>query len=165
VVYVVDVSSSMIERIGKAKRELHAALSTLRPEESFDIVAFFADIQVFRGSQVPPTPDNIGAANAFVDKLDLEDGTNLEKAMLSALRRPGINLVVLITDGVPTQGQTKWKKLTREFKAENRNGARIFTIGLVGKDPFGKDQTFAASRLLQQIANDSNGEFKLYPLG
>lgn len=152
------------DRLARARSEVSTALDTLRPEESFDIVAFFADIKPFRGFQVPATPENIAAGKGFLDGLDVEDGTNFEKALLSALQRRGVNLVVFITDGVPTQGQRNWKKLTRLVREANRNRTRIFTVGLVGRDPDGKDRTFEAARLLQQLSSDSNGLFKPYLL-
>jgi Mg-chelatase subunit ChlD len=164
-VYVLDISASMLNRLAKARAELRAAMATLQPSETFDIVAFFGDIRVFRGAQVAATPENIAAAGVFLDGLDFEEGTNFEKALLSALGRRGVNLVVLITDGVPTVGQTKWKKLTKEIREANRSRARIFTIGLVGQDPQGKDRSFEAKRLLQQISGDSGGQSKLFPLG
>jgi Ca-activated chloride channel family protein len=164
IIYVLDISLSMVTRLKRARQEVHDALATLQPEESFSIIAFSNDITVFRSALVPATPANVEQANTFLDDLRFQDGTNLEKALRAALAQPGVNLVVVITDGVPTQGQRNWKKLTRLVRSLNRSKARIFTIGLVGLDPFGKDRTFEAARLLQQISQDSNGEFKVFPL-
>ena len=154
----------MVTRLKRARQELRDALSTLQPAESFNIIAFSNDITVFRNGLVPVTPASVAQANTFLDGLRFEKSTNLEKALVSALQQSGVNLVVVITDGVPTQGQTNYKKLTRRIRSLNRNKARIFTIGLVGLDPFGKDRTFEAARLLEQISRDSQGEFKVYPL-
>jgi len=164
IIYVLDISLSMVTRLKRARQEVRDALATLQPEESFNIIAFSNDITVFRNALVPVTPANIQQANAFLDGLKFEKSTNLEKALRKALAQPDVNLVVVITDGVPTQGQTNWKKLSQLVRSINRNKARIFTIGVVGLHPQGTDRSFEVVRLLQQIARDSRGEFKLFPL-
>jgi Ca-activated chloride channel family protein len=155
----------MTKRLNQARQELRNALSGLQPHETFDIVAFSDDVKAFRGSMVPANAASIKQAHQFLDELRFVGGTNLSKAMERALSRPGVNLVVVITDGVPSQGLLRFKSITREIRKLNTQRARIFTIGLVGKDPFGEDRTFEAARLLEQISKDSGGEFKIYPLG
>jgi Ca-activated chloride channel family protein len=164
-VYVLDISISMLNRLEPAKRELRANLASLQPFESFDIVGFCSEAQPFRNAMVPATPENLQQANGFLNQLTFCNGTNLQKALRSALKRPRVNLVVIITDGVPNLGRTKTSDLTKIARDLNRTGARIFTVGLVGRDPEGKDRTFEASQLLEQLARESNGQFKITPLG
>ncbi|WP_123580611.1 VWA domain-containing protein [Abditibacterium utsteinense] len=161
IVYVLDISRSMEPRIERARRELSDALAGLQPQESFNIVAFYGRFQLFKQKLLDVNPQNIAQAGAFLDSLRLDNGTNLERAMEKALGTRGVNVVVVITDGVPTYGEQDFDKLARRVRQLNKSKARIFTVGLVGKDPEGIDQTFEATRLLQQIAKESGGEFRL----
>ena len=85
--------------------------------------------------------------------------------MIRALTRPGVNEVVLLTDGVPTDGETDFKALAREIRQLNSGHARISAVGMVGKNPDGTDDSFEAAQLLQQIARDSGGVAKMVTVG
>jgi len=166
IVYVLDISTSMYigNRIDRARQELRDALSALQPNESFDIVAFYKTVSVFRGAMIPATPANIAQGKGFLDSLQLQGGTNVEAGLTAALKRPGVNVIVLISDGVPTYGVESPKSMSRLVKRLNKNKARIFTVGLTGKQPNGKDATFEATELLQRISRETNGEFKVIPI-
>jgi hypothetical protein len=151
----------MAPRLARAKRELQDALSTLEPQESFSIIAFCGKTRLFSRKLLTATPDSLAVARAFVDNLQLGPGTNLEKAMKSALAMRDANVIVVVTDGVPTYGETDFTKLARRVRDLNRAQARIFTVGLVGKNPDGTDQSFEASTLLKQIAADSGGQARV----
>lgn len=137
------------------------ALAGLQARESFNIVAFYGRFRLFDKTLLDANPQNIARANEFLDSLQLGEGTNLERALKTALGVRGVNVVVVITDGVPTYGEQNFKKLARRVRALNTSKARIFTVGLVGKDPDGVDQTFEATRLLEQIATENGGDFRL----
>ncbi len=165
VVYVLDISGSMSSRIDRAEEELRRALDGLQPGETFNIVAFSDRVQSFDTGMAPATPDLERRADYFLTTLQVSGGTNLEGAMVRALALTDVNEVVLLTDGVPTIGETDFKKLARRIRAMNRSHARISTVGLVGKNPDGTDDSFEAAHLLQQLARDSNGSSKLVSLG
>jgi Mg-chelatase subunit ChlD len=165
IVYLLDISLSMPTRIERAKDELRNALATLAPGESFDIVAFCARRHTFDSELVEATPKTIADGNEFLDSLSLDEGTDLQSALYQALDVPGVNTVVVITDGVPTVGETNFGKIARHARQHNRQHAKIFTIGLVGKNPDGSDDSFEASWLLRQLAKESGGQCKLVELG
>ncbi len=176
IVYLLDISGSMVSRIDRARQELKNALAGLVPGETFNIIAFSTRVRPFDSVLDPPTPEMRARADFFLSTLEPDGGTNLEGALTEALALPSVNVVVLITDGVPTQtpdGQGIKDKdypaylsnLPPRIRALNVRHARIDTVGLVGKDQDGKDQTFPASRLLQQIAAGSGGTFRVVPLG
>jgi Mg-chelatase subunit ChlD len=165
IVYLLDISLSMESRIERAKQELNDALAGLGQDESFNVVAFAGNTQPFMDRLVPDTHAWTMKAGGFLDTLQLREGTNLERALSEALRMDGVNVVVVLTDGVPTVGETDFKKLARLIRERNKAHARIYTIGLVGKDPDGRDESFDATQLLQQIARDSGGTCKLVSLG
>jgi hypothetical protein len=165
IVYVIDVSASMTSRIDRAREELRRAVETLQPGETFDVISFCRDANKASDTMLPATPGNLTAAKQYVDGLSLGPGTNLEAAMHEALGLPGVNVVVLITDGVPTVGETNPGKLARKIEGWNASGARIYSVGLVGRNPDGTDDTFEATKLLRAISHDSGGTSEIYPLG
>jgi len=176
IVYVLDISGSMTSRIDRARQELKDAMAGLVPGESFDIVTFSDHSHVFDSSLDAATPEMVARASYFLSTLQIGGGTNLDSAMRTALGMPGVNVVVLITDGDPTQDDIDQKIvddnqneyfqiLTQRVRSLNTRHARIYTIGLVGKDPSGRDRTFEGTRLLQQLSRDSGGVSKIVPLG
>ena len=84
--------------------------------------------------------------------------------MERVLSMQDVNVVVVITDGVPTLGEKDFAELARRINELNTSHARIYTIGLVGKNPDGSDNSFEAASLLRQIARDSGGSFRLVSL-
>ena len=73
----------------------------------------------------------------FIDELRAIGGTNIEEALAGALRFKHSNgrpyIVVFITDGKPTIGETDENKLIRMIKSKNTGSSRIFTFG-IGSD-------------------------------
>lgn len=203
IVYLLDMSPSMESRITRAKQELRDALGTLQRNESFDIIAFSADRRRFsevvkppqhhRENLIPATPDRVTQAVSWMTGLDLWGGTDLEKALRGALRMRDVNVIVLITDGVPTVGETNFSRLARHIQDANRDDhARIYTVGLVGARqpesaltpsrprplspgpaadpeqsgaPAEPDHAFEAETLLKDLAEQSGGAYKQVTLG
>jgi hypothetical protein len=165
IVYVLDISRSMVSRIVRADAELRKAMSGLRPDETFDIIAFNNDVHPFDTDLEPATPDIIHEASVFLDTLQVNDGTNTQAGMKAALSIPGVNEVVLLTDGVPGMGITDTDSLADYIRHVNKNHARISCVGMVGTDQDGVDRTFEGTALLQQIAHDSGGACEIVKLG
>lgn len=155
----------MEPRIDRAAAELRTALKGLQPSESFDIIAFYGKTRVFRKQLVPANSQSLKDANKFLNSLFLDTGTNLEKALKAAFAIRGVNVVVVMTDGVPTYGERDFTKLAARVRQMNTQKARIYTVGLVGKNPDGTDNSFEATKLLQQIARESGGDFRLVSVG
>jgi Mg-chelatase subunit ChlD len=170
VVYVLDVSGSMTSRIDRAEAELRRALDGLRPDETFNLVAFSDEVRSFDTGMAPATPALVRRASAYLDTLQVDGRTNLEGAMAKALSLPDVNEVILLTDGVPTNADGPYPKeefprIAREIARFNRQHARISAVGMVGKNPDGTDDSFEAAQLLQQIARDSGGACKIVTVG
>jgi len=166
VVYVLDVSLSMETRMGRARDELANAITALTSDESFDIECFGEVTHRFSNHLVPADPKDISDALRFLMVQPLMEGTNLGDAMRKALSIDGVNEIVVITDGVPTVGETNFGRLARMVQKLNQDvNARIDTVGLVGKNPDGTDDSFQASQLLNEIARDSGGASKLVTVG
>jgi len=152
----------MKPRIDRAAGELSHAMQSLQPGESFSIVAFSHAARRFAKQLVPADPNTVAQANQWLDRMPLDYGTDVEKAMRQALSMGDVNVVVLITDGVPTMGEKNFGKLIARIRELNGGRARIDTIGLKGDNPNSKSgDEFEATSLLQQIARDSGGQFKV----
>ena len=165
IVYVLDISGSMGSRIGRADEELEGALRGLHTGETFNIVAFSGGSRVFDPDMAEASVGAAQRAAAFLHGLEIGGDTNLEDAVTRALMLRDVNEVVVLTDGVPTVGETDFAALARTVRRLNVRHARISTIGLVGRNADGTDNSFEAASLLQEIARDSGGESRLVPLG
>ena len=165
IVYVLDISGSMTSRIDRADQELRGALRGLRPGETFNIVAFSGGNLLFDPDMASATPMMVQKASAFLDALQIGGGTNLEAAVTRALMLRDVNEVVVLTDGVPTVGETDFKRLAQVIRRFNIRHARISTVGMVGRNPDNTDNSFEAAGLLREIASESGGASKIVPLG
>lgn len=165
IVYVLDISGSMTSRIARAEDELNQALRGLHPDETFNIVVFSGGSRLFDPDMADAAPGMIQKASGFLHELEVGGDTNLEAAVTRALMLRDVNEVVVLTDGVPTVGETDPDKLEQIIRQCNLRHARISTIGLVGRNPDGTDNSFAAAKLLQQIAQDSGGTSKMVTVG
>lgn len=165
VVYVLDISGSMTSRIDRARDELVHALKGLSPDETFDIVVFSDKAVSFAPALSPATPPQIEGASRFLRAVRVQGGTNMEAAMRAALGFAGVNEIVLITDGVPTLGETDFGKLASDVQKRNKNLARISAVGLLGRNPDGTDDSFEAEGLLRRITRESSGDSRIVLLG
>ena len=149
---VVDVSGSMSgSKLEQAKAALAQALGALGPQDRFRLVAFSSGVTEFRQGLTPATRAALADAQQFVAGLSAGGGTNIEGALDAALRQPAgggrISLVVFMTDGLPSVGQTQPDQIASA--AGSRIGqSRIFTVG-VGTD--------VNTYLLDRLAREGRG--------
>jgi len=137
IVAVVDVSGSMAgEKLDQAKAAMAQLLGTLREGDRFRLVAFSGGVRRFAPGWTPLTAASRREADAWVGGLAPEGGTNIAGAMTEALSAaPGegaLGVVVFLTDGQPTAGDTDPERIADA--AERARGAfRVFAFG-VGHD-------------------------------
>ncbi len=149
---VVDVSGSMSgSKLEQAKAALAQALGALGAQDRFRLIAFSSGVTEFRTGLTPATRANVERAQEFVGSLAAGGGTNIEGALDVALgQAPGterVSLVVFLTDGLPSVGQTQPDQIATA--AGSRIGAsRIFTVG-VGTD--------VNTYLLDMLAKEGRG--------
>ncbi len=154
-IFVIDVSGSMDgEKIVQARDALRYCLKNLNPEDRFGIVTFSSDIRRFKDGLVQADKNVLSNADYFVSQLSSGGGTNINKALKSALElKPNkddrsANLVFL-TDGLPTEGEQNVTRIVQNIASYNNISIRIFSFG-VGYDV----NTF----LLDKISRDHHGE-------
>lgn len=131
-VFVIDNSGSMSgQSIVQAKLALASALARLTPKDKFNIVRFDDTFELVFPTAVVADRENIGAALAFVKKLEAEGGTQMLPALRAALvdHNSGdtnrIRQVIFITDGAIGNEQQLFDAI-----ASNRGRSRVFTIGI-----------------------------------
>ncbi|KAF0240414.1 MAG: hypothetical protein FD180_4945 [Planctomycetota bacterium] len=155
VCFVVDCSMSMMDddRMSQAKKALKAGLQTLNPGDRFNIVRFSTEVTKWKDSLVDVSEQLIAEANTFVDTLKARGATNISEALEVALvmapdqsKRP--YMVLFMTDGAPTIGETEPDKIVEFARKRNLTKARIFTLG-VGFD--------LDVRLLDRLAGENHG--------
>ncbi|MCH7773497.1 MAG: VWA domain-containing protein [Bacteroidetes bacterium] len=133
--FVIDVSGSMAgEKMRQAKRALLYCVNNLNPGDGFDIIRFSTEAYSLFDSIEDANETNIKRAEKFIDKLKPVGGTNIEEALKLALKEnKGSNrthLIIFITDGKPTIGETNDEFLLKKLTNSNKSKTRIFTFGI-----------------------------------
>jgi len=135
ITFVIDVSGSMAgEKMRQAKRALLYCVNNLNPGDGFDIIRFSTEAYSLFDSIEDANETNIKRAEKFIDKLKPVGGTNIEDALKLALKEnKGLNrthLIIFITDGKPTIGETNDEYLLKKLTNSNKSKTRIFTFGI-----------------------------------
>ena len=135
---VLDVSGSMSGRkIEQARAAGVQLLSTLRPADRFRLIDFSSDVRSFGDDYTAATAENVRRATRYLGALDASGGTNIEGALREAVR-PAIAeghlpIILFLTDGEPTIGETQPDRLASiaaDANSRGREARRIFTFGL-----------------------------------
>jgi Ca-activated chloride channel family protein len=129
-IFVIDNSGSMHGRsIDQAKAALKLALARLRPGDTFNVIRFNHTSDALFPAAQAVTPQSLGAARYYVDRLRAEGGTEMLSALQQALdgrEHPGrLRQMIFLTDGaVGNEAQL--------FAAihERLGDSRLFTIGI-----------------------------------
>ncbi len=152
VTFVLDTSGSMTGvKLDRAKEALKWCLSRLGHDDTFNVVRFSSDVESLDEQLISASDSNKERATAFVDGFEAAGGTAIGDALGTTLSQQvgrGPHLVVFITDGRPTVGETDIKAILKKAKSDNAQSARIFTLG-VGDD--------IHTHLLDKLASDHGG--------
>lgn len=161
VVFVIDVSGSMDgEKLQQAKQSLKYALGKLNPQDRVALVAFSDTVTEFSSQLVSADGLDRSQLEAFVDKLEAGGRTNINDALLRGLdllaadqSSERLKMLVLLTDGEPTTGETDVTQIIKSVTAKNAQlNARIFCFG-VGYD---------VNTILLDTLSQHNGGFSTY---
>ncbi|MEM9380276.1 MAG: VIT and VWA domain-containing protein [Planctomycetota bacterium] len=138
VTIVLDRSGSMAgEKFDQAVAAARQVLEGLEYGEAVRIVDYAADVESFSPAPVVKTRANIGALRAYLDGLTANGGTHLDGALQEALSAPPtegfLPVVLFVTDGLPTEGETREHVIRDRAEVANVHGRRVFTFG-VGHD-------------------------------
>jgi beta-lactamase regulating signal transducer with metallopeptidase domain/Mg-chelatase subunit ChlD len=128
VVFVLDTSTSMRVYQAATRRQILGMAERLGPDDRFNVLAFASDVRAFAEMPVAPGEDSLAAVRAWMDALPEGHGTNLSAGLGRALETPDVTQVVLISDGVASQGITNPVQLVSQVEQENRAHARLVAI-------------------------------------
>jgi len=153
IIFVLDTSGSMKgPKLWQAKEALRFCVNSLGKGDKFNVIGFATNIASYRNGLVDVDDKNIKGATEFIDRLSATGGTDIDSALLHALKmftdvkKP--RMVVFLTDGEPTTGVIEPESIIKDLSAANKAKARIFVFG-VGMD--------VNSHLLDKIAEDERG--------
>lgn len=139
VIFVFDTSGSMAgEKMRRAQAALDYMLARLNPSDRFQLVRFSTDVESFFDGRasVPASAINVQRARRFASRMVPAGGTAIHPALqqaLTTMRAPNMpRIVVFLTDGMPTVGETDPSRITADA-ARLAGDARIYVFG-VGDD-------------------------------
>ncbi|MDT5063619.1 MAG: Ca-activated chloride channel [Acidobacteriota bacterium] len=154
IVFVLDTSGSMNDagKMEKAREALLFGVKSLHAEDHFNVISFAGEERLMESAMI--TADEKGRARGeeFVRKLRATGGTNINDALQAALKqftqsdRP--KMLVFLTDGLPTVGETNVTRIIENARSSKVQGVRLFTFG-VGYD--------VNTTLLDKLASENGG--------
>ncbi len=151
---VIDRSGSMRnEKIKQVKEAVLQIISGLKGGEAFNIIIYNNTVEWFSESPVLKTQETEDAANRYIQGLTATGGTNIYDALSEALNQKPtegmLPIVLFLTDGLPTVGNTSEIAIRDIVKKSNPYKRRVFTFG-VGVD--------LNAPLLENIADESRAK-------
>jgi Ca-activated chloride channel family protein len=154
IVFVLDTSGSMAEvgKLEKARAALLYGIRILRPKDRFNVISFAGEERLLETGLIAADDEGRKRGETFVEALRPIGGTNINEAVLAAMRqfRPGDRpmMIVFMTDGLPTAGETNPTRILDNVRQAQIPGLRVFSFG------FGYNVNTA---LLDKLASDNGG--------
>jgi Ca-activated chloride channel family protein len=153
VTLVLDRSGSMngpkLEQVREAALQI---LEGLAEGEAFNIILYNDSVETFAPGPVLKTAETMAKARGYLKAVVSRSGTNIHDALVEALRPKPLEgrlpIVLFLTDGLPTVGQTSEAAIRDVALKGNPYNRRIFTFG-VGVD--------VNTPLLEKIATETRG--------
>jgi len=151
VTVVMDRSGSMAgQKLKQARAAARQVIGGLEDGERFNLITYNESVESFCDQPIELNAEVRENAHLFLDRLRVSGGTNIHGALGNALsqetREGFLPMVLFLTDGLPTIGETSEVKIRESMAKVNRGRRRIFTFG-VGVD--------VNTPLLSRLADDS----------
>jgi Ca-activated chloride channel homolog len=133
-VAVLDISGSMSgDKLEQAKAALVQLLGTLRPSDRFRVITFSSDVRRYASGWTDASGEHVRDAQQWVRNLSAGGGTNiagaLAEAFATAPAEGGLGVVVFLTDGMPTVGETDPERIANAAERD-RSAFRVFAFGI-----------------------------------
>nr|XP_019579846.1 PREDICTED: inter-alpha-trypsin inhibitor heavy chain H4 isoform X2 [Rhinolophus sinicus] len=161
VIFVIDKSGSMQgKKIQQTREALIKILDDLSPKDQFNLVSFSGVATQWMPSLMPASAENVEKARSYASDIQARGGTNINSAMLMAVQLldeanrkeqlpvGSVSLIILLTDGDPTVGETNPKKIQKNVQDAIGGQYSLFCLG------FGFDVSYA---FLEKLALDNGG--------
>ena len=154
IVFVLDTSGSMAEegKMEKARSALLFGIRTLRDGDRFNVINFAGEEHLMERSLIAGDASGRRRGEEFVKNLRPTGGTNINDSLIASLKQFEKNdrpkMLVFMTDGLPTVGETSVDKIISNVKTSKGVDVRIFPFG------FGYDVNTA---LLDRLGSENSG--------
>ena len=154
IVFVLDTSGSMADegKMEKARSALLFGIRGLREGDRYNVINFAGEEHLMESRMISATTEGKKRGEEFVKKLTPNGGTNINDALRAAMRQFDSSekpkMLVFMTDGLPTVGESNVEKIIQNSKETKVEGLRIFTFG-VGYD--------VNTQLLDRLAAENSG--------
>ncbi|XP_024916178.1 inter-alpha-trypsin inhibitor heavy chain H3-like isoform X2 [Cynoglossus semilaevis] len=150
IVFVTDNSGSMSGRkLQQSKDALVHILSDLHEEDYFAVIKFDHIVLPWRDSLSKATKENVEEGKTFVRKHHPVGGTDINLGVLrgvdmlvkdrqeNRLPERSVDMVILLTDGMPVSGETNTKKIQENVQSAIGGKMSLFSLG------FGNDVDYS----------------------
>jgi len=154
IVFVLDTSGSMADegKMEKARSALSFGIKTLRDGDRFNVINFAGEEHLMERGLISADEKGKRRGEEFVKNLRASGGTNINDSLIASLKQFEKNdrpkMLVFMTDGLPTVGETNVEKIISNLKQTKLPDIRIFPFG------FGYDVNTA---LLDRIGSENSG--------
>lgn len=138
VTLVIDRSGSMAgPKLDQVKAAALQVVEGLNDGEAFNLIVYNEAVEMFAPQPVIKNAETTQKARDYIGALRVSGGTNIHDSLVEALRQKpvagALPLVLFLTDGLPTIGQTSEKAIREAVAKGNPHQRRVFTFG-VGVD-------------------------------
>ncbi len=136
VVFVMDTSGSMAgKKLEQLKKAMTFCVENLNDADRFELVRFSTEAEPFFEKLTDATKANRDKAHEFIKGLKPIGGTAIADALERSLKlKPADNarpfVVVFLTDGKPTIGETDEERLVARVAPDQASTTRIFCFGI-----------------------------------
>uniref|UniRef100_A0A3P8XXR4 Inter-alpha-trypsin inhibitor heavy chain H3-like n=1 Tax=Esox lucius TaxID=8010 RepID=A0A3P8XXR4_ESOLU len=156
VVFVIDQSGSMYGRkIQQTREALLKILGDLAEDDHFGLITFDSSVFPWKEELLLANQKNLEAAKMFVQNIRDRGATDINAAVLRGtdmlnrhLREGTASLLILLTDGDPTTGETNLENIHKNIKEAIDKKFPLYCLG------FGMDVNF---EFLEKMALENNG--------
>lgn len=138
VTLVIDRSGSMAgPKLDQVKAAALQVIEGLNDGEGFNLIVYNEAVEMFAAQPVIKSAETTKQARDYISALRVSGGTNIHDSVVEALRQKPLEgmlpIVLFLTDGLPTIGQTSEKAIREAVAKGNPHQRRVFTFG-VGVD-------------------------------
>ncbi|MCD4656660.1 MAG: VWA domain-containing protein, partial [Planctomycetes bacterium] len=135
VILVLDRSGSMSgNKIEQAREAAIQVIGGLQDGESFNIITYNDVINLYSEKPVIKSKETQDSAFKFLKTITATSGTNIHDALLEALKQKPqdgfLPIVLFLTDGQPTTGNTSEIDICKVATNSNPYSRRIFSFGV-----------------------------------
>uniref|UniRef100_A0A8C2KDU6 Zgc:112265 n=1 Tax=Cyprinus carpio TaxID=7962 RepID=A0A8C2KDU6_CYPCA len=171
VVFIIDQSGSMHGRkIDQTRLALLRILSDLDEDDHFGLITFDSEVNFWKRELLKATEENLENAKSFVKEIRDRGTTDINAAALAGVdiikqhpREGTASILILLTDGDPTTGETNKEKIMANVKEAIGTKFPLYCLG------FGYDVNFdfltkmslENSGVARRIYEDSDADLQL----